>query len=106
MSNNAPKRQHYLPCCYLKFFSHDGKYEDSRNTCVWFTDGKISKCVPVNHLGAEDFTYSKEFPQFDRKFNAMEKDYPVLVEKILAKGKLTQYESYRLIMIMIVLKSS
>ena len=78
-----PKRQHFIPCCYLKFFSRTGSREDSRNTQIWFTDGVISKFSAVNNLGVEKYTYSKENPEFDRQFNDMERDYPQIIEKLL-----------------------
>ncbi|MDH3690977.1 MAG: DUF4238 domain-containing protein [Gammaproteobacteria bacterium] len=98
---SGPKRQHFVPCCYLKFFAHSGDWADGRKTRVYFTNGEISRCVPVEDVGADDFTYSKEFPEFDNEFHNMERDYPPIVEKILASESLTKKEYFGLVITMI-----
>ncbi len=97
---NGPKWQHYVPCCYLKFFAHDGVWNNGRNSQVYFTDGKKSLCVPVKDVGADDYTYSKEFPEFDHNFNDMERDYPLITKKIMDAATLTKKEYYQFILIM------
>jgi hypothetical protein len=96
------KRQHFLPCCYLKFFSVDGTWTKGRNTQIYFTDGVKSKCTQVNNLGVEGYAYSKENPEFDKQFHDIEEDYPPLIEKLLGgqtKFKPPEYFKFLTIMV-------
>ena len=96
------KNQHFVPCCYLKFFSVDGTWPDARKARVWFTDGSKSICVPVSSVGVEKYTYSKENPEFDRQFHNMEQHYPQIIEKILGgERRFNRFDYYGLIMIMV-----
>lgn len=98
MNEEVSKIQHFLPCGYLKFFAIDGDWERGRKTPVYFTDGEISKAVPVEKLGAEKHTYTKTDPDFEKQFQQMENDYPPLVERILAgERKLPRREYIQLI---------
>ncbi|MGS2722123.1 DUF4238 domain-containing protein [Porticoccus sp. GXU_MW_L64] len=99
--NNGPKWQHYLPCCYLKHFAHDGDWSKGRKSKVYFTDGEKSICVKVEDVGAEDYAYSKEFPEFDHEFHDMESGYPVIVGKIISGETLSKREYYLLITTMV-----
>ena len=79
----ANKRQHFLPCCYLKFFSIDGTWGKPRKTQIFFTDGVKSQRNSVINLGVESYTYSRDNPEFDKQFQKMEGNYPLIVEKML-----------------------
>lgn len=98
----AYRRQHFLPCCYLKFFSIDGTWAKVRSTRVYFTDGAVSGCASVNDLGVESYTYSKQNPEFDKQFNNMEKDYSDIVEMFLnGPEKMHKTHYFRFITMMI-----
>jgi len=96
---DGPKWQHYVPCCYLKHFAHDGVTK-SRKTQVYFTDGETSQLRTVKRLAAEDYFYSEITPAFDFVFNNMENDYPLIVEKMMNGEVLSEEESYKFIIIM------
>ena len=102
MQNQDTIRQHFIPCCYLKFFCKDGTWEKGRKTLIYFTDGATSNVASVDKLGVDKYTYSKANPEFDKQFNVVENDYPVLIERILGgERKFTTGEYYRLLMIMV-----
>ena len=97
----AYKRQHFLPCCYLKFFSADGKWAEARKTQIYFTDGAVSRCTQVTKLGVENYAYSKDNPEFDKQFHKMEENYPPLIEKLLSgQTKFNKTEYFGLLMTM------
>ena len=98
---NPTKKQHYVPCCYLQFFAEAGSWEKGRNTKIFFTDGKKSLSVPVKELAREDHAYSKDFPEFDKEFEAMETSYPPIIRKIMNNQVLTRLEYYGLMMTMV-----
>lgn len=99
--SNKTKRQHFLPCSYLKFFSHDGNWEDARKTQIYFTDANKSQLTTVNNVGVEKYAYSKEHPEFDKEFHDMEKHYPRIIEKIIGgNSSLNRLDYYGLFMIM------
>ena len=98
----AYKKQHYLPCCYLKFFSIDGRWAKARSTLVYFTDGSTSGCTQVNNLGVENYTYSRENPEFDPQFHVIEKNYPKIVAMFLnGQEKMRRADYFEFIMMMI-----
>lgn len=96
---NGPKWQHYVPCCYLKHFTHDG-VTNGRRTKVYFTDGETSELRTVKSLAAADYFYSEITPAFDFEFNAMENDYPLIVKKIMNGETLSKKEYYSFIVTM------
>jgi len=99
-NTEGPKKQHWLPCAYLKFFAIDGKI-NGRNTRVYFTDGEKSIEAPVKDLAVDKYTYSAANPALDYSFNDMERDYPPIIDQIL-KGELPKKkgEYFGLIMTM------
>ncbi len=98
---NDTKRQHFIPCCYLKYFSVDGTWANARKTKIFFTDGDKSNSTRVTNLGIERYTYSKENPEFDKQFHDMEKHYPRIIEKILGGDtSLNPFDYFGLFMIM------
>ena len=94
----GPKKQHWLPCAYLQFFSISGK-RIGRKTRIYFTDGKISKEAPVKDLAVEKFTYSKKDPLADFKFHDYEQEYPTLIEKIINGDIPDRKNSHKLMLI-------
>ena len=77
------KKQHFIPCSYLKFFSATGSWDQGRKTPIFFTDGDRSLATTVDQVGAETYAYSKKNPEFDKQFHRMEEHYPALMERIL-----------------------
>jgi len=98
---STTKRQHFIPCCYLKYFSISGNWDRSRDTQIYFTDGTKSRIAAVKNLGVESYTYSKDNPEFDRQFHDMEGHYPQIIEKLLrGDSSLHVRDYYGLFMIM------
>jgi len=96
------KRQHFIPCSYLKFFSVTGTWSNTRNTQIFFTDGATSNKTKVSNLGVESYTYSKENPEFDKQFHDMERHYPAIIQKLLdGKLALSSSDYFGLFMIMV-----
>lgn len=99
---NNPIRQHFIPCCYLKYFSCDGNWGDARKTKIYFTDGVTSGFTTVNNLGVEKYTYSQENPAFDKQFHNMENHYPEIIEKLISGQRSFHIRDYfGLFMIMV-----
>ncbi|GJL80210.1 MAG: hypothetical protein NPINA01_31990 [Nitrospinaceae bacterium] len=97
--NQGPKRQHWLPCAYLQFFSIDGQ-PHGRETQIYFTDGRSSQITSVNNLAVAKYTYSRTNPECDSVFHNMEKNYPPIIKNILKGNQLTKKDKYGLIMMM------
>ncbi|MFC2148762.1 DUF4238 domain-containing protein [Bacteroidota bacterium] len=97
----AYKKQHWLPACYMKFFSKSGKPQ-GRNSEIYYSDAIESKVDRVKNLSYDDFHYSEDDPEAaETSFHAMENDYPNIVEKLLRGEVLNRKEYYGLLLTMI-----
>lgn len=91
------KRQHFLPCAYLKNFSPDGAAA-TRTSRVWRTDATRKAFVPAESQCAGDYLFSKESPKkSESEFQKLEDGYSAAVAKIWSGGDPTTYEYFSLI---------
>ena len=76
------KREHFLPCVYLKNFSPHGVHA-TRDSKVWRVDQKRCAFVSVDSQCAGDYLYSKENPkESEHEFQAIEDAYASALAKI------------------------
>ncbi len=93
----AYKRQHFLPCVYLKNFSPDG-IRATRDSKVWRMDEARCACVPVKSQCAGDYLFSKQDPRkAEHEFQAIEEGYASALAKIWTEGEPTVFEYFALI---------
>lgn len=93
----AFKRQHFLPCVYLKNFSPDG-IRATRESKVWRVDQTRCAFVPVKSQCAGDYLFSKRDPKkSEREFQAIEEGYASALAKIWTEGEPTVFEYFALI---------
>ncbi|OAM90390.1 DUF4238 domain-containing protein [Termitidicoccus mucosus] len=93
----AYKRQHFLPCVYLKNFSPDGA-KATRDSKVWRIDEKRTAFVPVKSQCAGDYLFSKiAAKKSENEFQAIEDGYAAAVAKIWSGGDPTVFEYFALI---------
>lgn len=93
----AFKRQHFLPCVYLKNFSPDG-IQATRDSQVWRLDRTRCAFVPVKSQCAGDYLFSKVEPQkSEREFQAIEEGYASALAKVWSNANPTVFEYFALI---------
>lgn len=94
------KKQHYLPACYLKYFSID-QGNCSRDSWIWRFDGKVPHQVPVVSQCSGDYHYSRErAAETEAMFGRMEAEYCRCVDRIKADRRLTEKEYGNLLLFM------
>lgn len=90
------KRQHFLPCVYLKNFSADGA-RATRLSKVWRVDAKRSILVTVESQCSGDYLFSKtNAEKSEREFQAIEDGYAAAIAKIWSGGDPTVFEYFAL----------
>ncbi len=93
----AYKRQHFLPCVYLKNFSSDGA-QATRDSKVWRIDATRTAFVPVVSQCSGDYLFSKTDPEkSEGEFQAIENGYAAAIAKIWKGGDPTVFEYLALI---------
>src|SRR5579871_1830175 len=91
------KRQHFLPCVYLKNFSSDG-VQATRLSKIWRVDAKRSILVTVESQCSGDYLFSKtNAEKSEREFQMIEEGYAAAVAKIWSGGDPTVFEYFALI---------
>ena len=92
------KRQHYLPCVYLKNFSADGS-RATRISKVWRVDCSRAVSVTVESQCASNYLFSSQNPEkSEEDFGQMENAYGRAMKKIWAGGDPTVFEYFSLIL--------
>ncbi|HTB64227.1 MAG TPA: DUF4238 domain-containing protein [Opitutales bacterium] len=98
---HGAKKQHYLPCVYLKQFSSAGA-NATRTSKVWRLDSKRCIEVTVKSEGHEKYFYSKSDPEKpESHFGNIEMQYGLIAQKIWRSQVPTRNDYFGLIVVMI-----
>lgn len=93
-----PKRQHYLPVSYLKFFSQNPN--ENRKARIFRYDGVSSTQVPVESQCYGKFHYSSAMADLvEAHFGVFESKYPTLIKKLINGDSLSKSDYYFFILI-------
>lgn len=93
----AYKRQHFLPCVYLKNFSPE-RAKATRDSKVWRIDSRRTLSVSVKSQCAGDYLFSKTAAdKSEGEFQAIEQAYATAVARIWEGGDPTVFEYFALV---------
>ena len=78
----VPKKAHFVPCAYLKFFDHRGRWQEGRKARIHIYDGETAALAPVEDVGFQKWAYTKTDPEFEASFAVFETEYTDLALRI------------------------
>ena len=99
--HQSHRRQHYVPCCYLRNFSIHP--ERDRQAPVWLFDGTKSRDVTVESQCFGEFLYSRKDPKNAEELirDNFELHYPRIAEKLINSETICDEDRFHLFMFML-----
>jgi Protein of unknown function (DUF4238) len=104
MNTPIKKKQHFLPCCYLKHFSLNPA--KGRDSVIYRFNGKSSEKSIVGNEGLRNFTYSRKNPNTAEDFFEInyEDNYSHIAERVTNGYSLRAREKFNLFQFALITK--